>query len=546
MQAFQLFSKIKGTFSKSKNDINDDLLLKDNDIDYIDNNEKNNLKDIIHPKTIQLSEEEELAITKIESKCYDLNNIIDDLENNMRDLDKLTKENELYLTKTFDDIIFSVKMQKKQSIQIFNDTISYKQDKIIQQINDLTLYQTQITKFKEKTVKIKNEGIMNEDQIHDFIINRAATLINIHEEGSVHTKSLINPYIDITLNTKHVHTLLDKFGDIDQCQLPLSPNIIITNITCDSIQVNINEKIENNPNNQYKKKRRACSEEYKIEMLQLTTSITTPSNTKNDIAYCWEQVAIVISLEVDIKHLKQDTEYMIRCCCKNKYGFGPSCKPKKFKTLINDDNNHNNNKKKQDENKSDDSNKYQYIYLAPTQKYQDKLLEIINENGMNETTKFFKKWKGFHITIGPKLSFDIKDEDNKSIYAGDIICELSKLGLKNFCGKTPETWQISNNWKISKWKIGDKKYIVVTFNDNDRLLNVSATYLKARGWKNVKQNKWNITLGLDNDLNTLQINQMVNILISKYESIEWKWFSIIQNKKGDIQWEDTCYSVYKL
>ena len=94
---------------------------------------------MIHPrisKSIQLTEDEEIAITKIGSKCYQLNAMIENLEKSISNLDKLTNENEIYLTTTFDDLISSTKLRKKQSIQKFNDIISYKK---LKSSNKLTI-----------------------------------------------------------------------------------------------------------------------------------------------------------------------------------------------------------------------------------------------------------------------------------------------------------------------------------------------------------------------------------------------------------------------
>eukprot|EP01084_Bolivina_argentea_P081627 147793_1 len=98
--------------------------------------------------------------------------------------------------------------------------------------------------------------------------------------------------------------------------------------------------------------------------------------------------------------------------------------------------------------------------------------------------------------------------------------------------------------KISKWKIGEKYYIVLSFDNQNRLLNIASCYLKARGWLNVKQKNWNITLGLNNDLNKTQIDKIVNIL--KGKCVEWKWFAVFKSVNGCIKWDNLSYPVYQL
>eukprot|EP01083_Nonionella_stella_P297576 1010446_1 len=108
-----------------------------------------------------------------------------------------------------------------------------------------------------------------------------------------------------------------------------------------------------------------------------------------------------------------------------------------------------------------------------------------------------KKWKGFHVTIGAKLRCNACDESDRLISNEEIVCELSELGIKNGNGVLNK-WSIAKtDCKVSKWKIGVTDYIVLSLNDDNRLLNICSTYLKARGWGNTKQSNWNVTLALN-------------------------------------------------
>eukprot|EP01084_Bolivina_argentea_P156030 271890_1 len=136
------------------------------------NDSKNTLNDM---KTIPSSEEEKLAIKAIDKKISELNILMQNIQNCILKLDKLTNRNELVITTTFDDIIRFAKNQKKSCINKLNDIIKQKENTIINQINDLKLYEEKIENFNEKAIKIKTEKVMNKNQINDFILNRTAT-----------------------------------------------------------------------------------------------------------------------------------------------------------------------------------------------------------------------------------------------------------------------------------------------------------------------------------------------------------------------------------
>ena len=160
------------------------------------------------------------------------------------------------------------------------------------------------------------------------------------------------------------------------------------------------------------------------------------------------------------------------------------------------------------------------IYLAPTQKYQQKLFAATNL----KTSPYFKKWKRFHITIG---GFD---KDNAGLSAAQIAQEIS------------DTAKLQSHilWKVPKIQ-GIKMQgglQIMHLSPKDTTLTSAVQLLKKKGWKNIKTN-FHVTLGESNLLTPANIAALTSIFIDKKDVMKWEWVSVKETNKTQIIWDQS-------